>query len=71
MESYNRRLLDEKIERKLKSIDEAAENLQKLLNRLTPEKAAQCTSLNVLIAGSLSYTRSDGINVVSLGHLYA
>ena len=54
-----------------KSIDEAAENLQKLLNRLTPEKAAQCTSLNVLIAGNSSYTRKDGINVISLGHLYA
>ena len=54
-----------------KSIDEAAVNLQKLLNRLTTEKAAQCTSLNVLIAGSSSYTRKDGINVVSLGHLHA
>jgi len=54
-----------------KSIDDAAENLQKLLNRLTPEKAAQCASLNVLIAGTSSYTRKDGVNVVSLGHLYA
>ena len=54
----------------VKSIDKAAENLQKLLNRLTPEKAAQCASLNVLIAGNSSYTRNDGVNVVSLGHLY-
>ena len=54
-----------------KSIDEAAENLQKLLTRLHPEKAAQCTSLNVLIAGNASYTRKDGVNVISLGHLYA
>jgi len=54
-----------------KSIDEAAENLQKFLNRLTPEKAAQCASLNVLIAGASSYARKDGVNVVSLGHLYA
>ena len=54
-----------------KSIDDAAENLQKLLNRLTPEKAAQCASLNVLIAGTSSYTRKDGVNVVSLGHLFA
>ena len=53
-----------------KSIDDAAENLKKLLSRLTPEKAAQCTSLNVLIAGNSSYTRKDGVNVVSLGHLY-
>ncbi|MDR0438466.1 MAG: DUF4143 domain-containing protein [Bacteroidales bacterium] len=54
-----------------KSIDEAANNLQKLLTRLTPEKAAQCVSLNVLIAGTSSYTRKDGVNVVSLGHLFA
>jgi predicted AAA+ superfamily ATPase len=53
-----------------KSIDEAAGNLQKLLTRLTPEKAVQCSSLNVLIAGSSSYTRKDNINVLSLGHLF-
>jgi len=53
-----------------KSIDEAADNLQKLLTRLTPEKAAQCASLNVLIAGTSSYTRKDNVNVVSLGHLF-
>ncbi|MCL2651994.1 MAG: DUF4143 domain-containing protein [Candidatus Azobacteroides sp.] len=54
-----------------KSIDEAVDNLQKLLTRLTPEKAAQCVSLNVLIAGTSSYTRKDNVNVVSLGHLFA
>ena len=53
-----------------KSIDEAADNLQKLLTRLTPEKATQCASLNVLIAGVSSYKRTDNINVVSLGHLF-
>ena len=53
-----------------KSIDEAADNLKKLLKRLTPEKAAKCVSLNVLIAGASSYTRKDNINVVSLGHLF-
>ena len=53
-----------------KSIDEAIANLQKLLTRLTPEKAAQCVSLNVLIAGTTSYTRKEKVNVVSLGHLF-
>jgi predicted AAA+ superfamily ATPase len=53
-----------------KSIDEAAGNLQKLLTRLAPGKAAHCTSLNVLIAGSSSYTRNDNVNVISLGHLF-
>jgi len=53
-----------------KSINEAADNLQKLLTRLTSEKAAQCVSLNVVIAGSSSYTRKDKVNVVALGHLF-
>jgi predicted AAA+ superfamily ATPase len=52
------------------SIDEAAGSLQKLLTRLTPEKAARCASLNVLIAGSSSYTRKDNVNVIALGHLF-
>jgi predicted AAA+ superfamily ATPase len=52
------------------SIDEAANNLQKLLTRLMPEKAAQCASLNVIIAGSSSYTRKDNVNVIALGHLF-
>lgn len=53
-----------------KSIDEAVVNLQKLLTRLSPEKAKRFTSLNILIAGSSSYTRKDNINVVSLCHLF-
>jgi predicted AAA+ superfamily ATPase len=52
------------------SINEAANNLQKLLGRLVPEKAAQCGSLNVIIAGNQSYTRKDGVNVIALGHLF-
>ena len=52
------------------SIEEAANNLRKFLTRLTPEKSAQCQSLNVIIAGNLSYTRKDGINVIALGHLF-
>ena len=53
-----------------KTIDEATDNLQKLLTRLTPEKAAQCASLNVIIAGVSSYSRNDHVNVISLGHLF-
>jgi len=48
----------------------AADHLQKMLTRLTPQKTAQCLSLNVLISGSSSYTRKDKVNVVSLGHLF-
>ena len=53
-----------------KSIDEAADKLQKLLTRLSPEKVSRCASLNVLVAGSLSYTRKDRVHVVALGHLF-
>ena len=59
MANYNERLLDRKIE---KNSNQQVE--------LTPEKAAQCISLNVLIAGSSSYTRTDKVNVISLGHLF-
>jgi predicted AAA+ superfamily ATPase len=50
-------------------IDEGASNLQKMYKRLTPGKQADMRSLNVLTAGSASYTRPDGVNVVSLGHI--
>jgi predicted AAA+ superfamily ATPase len=53
------------------SIEDAAHSLRKLLTRLSPEKSAQCQSLNVITAGNLSYTRKDGINVIALGHLAA
>jgi len=52
------------------SIENAANSLRKFLTRLSPEKSAQCQSLNVIIAGNLSSTRKDGINVIALGHLF-
>jgi len=52
------------------AIDEAAAGFAKLETRLTPEKWAQCRSLNIITAGQSSYRRPDGINVIALAHLY-
>jgi|GEM_PF-3341294 len=35
----------------------------------TESRAEANTSLNVITAGSTSYTRPDGVNVIALGHL--
>ena len=50
-------------------IDQAATNLKKLasiidLNRVNPPK-----SLNIITGTGISYTRADGINVISVGSL--
>lgn len=52
-------------------IDEAVANLGKLRSRLTPQKVARLAALCVVTGGQASYTRPDGIHVVSLGHLCA
>jgi predicted AAA+ superfamily ATPase len=52
-----------------KNIDDAADHLQSLAKKVSEKRANQLASLNVLTAGSTSYSRSDGVNVVSLGHL--
>ena len=52
-------------------VDSAASNLAKLAGKVSPQRAAQLRSLNVVTAGTTSYTRPDGVNVVALGHLGA
>jgi predicted AAA+ superfamily ATPase len=52
-----------------KNIDDAADHLQSLAKKVSEKRANQLASLNVLTAGNTSYSRSDGVNVVSLGHL--
>ena len=54
-----------------KNIELAAHNLTSLAAKVSEKRAGQLASLNVLTAGTTSYTRPDGINVVSLGHLGA
>lgn len=50
-------------------IDQAAANLRKLRGKVADSVAGRLCSLNVLTAGPTSYTRPDGVNVVSVGHL--
>jgi predicted AAA+ superfamily ATPase len=50
-------------------INEGAENLKNLYTKLSDAKKKDMMSLNVLTAGNTSYTRPDGVNVVSLGHI--
>lgn len=51
-------------------IAEAVQNLEKFKGRLTDSKLKNLTSMNILVAGDISYTRKDGINIISLGHLF-
>ncbi len=50
-------------------IDSAAANLKKLREKVSQQRVGQLRSLNVTTAGKTSLTRSDGVNVVALGHL--
>ena len=52
-----------------KNIDMAATNLRSLAAKVSEQRADQLASLNVLTAGTASYTREDGVNVIALGHL--
>ena len=54
-----------------KNIELAANNLKALKSKVSEKRSSQLASLNILTAGSTSYTRPDGINVVALGHLGA
>ena len=50
-------------------IDEAAANLHKLVSVLDDKKVAPPKSLNIITGTGISYTRTDGINVISLASL--
>jgi predicted AAA+ superfamily ATPase len=50
-------------------IDEAAENLKKFVSILDTKKIKQPNSLNIITGTGISYTRKDGINVISLASL--
>ena len=51
--------------------DEAAANLSKLVSILDSKKTKPPRSLNIITGTGISYTRNDGINVISLGSLGA
>ena len=50
-------------------IDEAAENLNKFVSVLDDKKVKPPKSLNIITGTGISYTRNDGINVISLASL--
>lgn len=50
-------------------VEEAAANLLKFRNVVDPSKTVAPASLNIITGGNMSYTRSDGINVISLASL--
>lgn len=54
-----------------KAIDAAARSLHALESKVSPQRAAELRAKVVLTAGSTSYTRTDGIQVVSIGHLFS
>ncbi|MDR0834704.1 MAG: DUF4143 domain-containing protein [Candidatus Symbiothrix sp.] len=49
--------------------DEAAHNLTKLVEVLDKEKVKPPKSLNIITGTGMSYTRADGINVISIASL--
>ena len=50
-------------------IDEAAANLSKFVNQLDLSKVKAPKSLNIVTGTGISYTRNDGVNVISLSSL--
>lgn len=52
-------------------IDEAVSNLKKLEATLDLDKVGRPKSLNVIVGTGISYTRPDGINIISLSSLGA
>jgi len=49
--------------------DEAARNLLKLNSVIDTKKSSKPASLNIITGTGMSYTRPDGINVISLASL--
>ena len=52
-------------------VDAAAGNLLRFRDAIDPSKTALPASLNIITGGNMSYTRPDGVNVISLASLGA
>lgn len=50
-------------------IEDAAINLKKFVAQLDPKRTKVPASLNIITGTGISYTRNDGINVISIGSL--
>lgn len=53
------------------NLQRAAASLRALRAKVSEQRARQLCTLNVVTAGAESYIRSDGVNVIALGHLFA
>ena len=53
------------------NIDRAATTMARLQNRVSADKWSRLGSMNVITAGTASYRRDDGVQVIALGHLAA
>jgi hypothetical protein len=51
-------------------IEEGAKHLKLFKNKLLDNVQKKCISLNIVTTQKISYTRDDGINVISLCDLY-
>ncbi|MDR3124842.1 MAG: DUF4143 domain-containing protein [Endomicrobium sp.] len=51
------------------NIKKAEDNLNKLKKSVNKRKLEDLTSLNIITGGEYSYTNSNGINIISIGHL--
>ncbi len=50
-------------------IEEAAANLIKFYHKIDADKTPKPSSLNIITGTGMSFTRTDGINVISLASL--
>ncbi|MDR3187702.1 MAG: DUF4143 domain-containing protein [Prevotellaceae bacterium] len=50
-------------------VEEAAQNLKKFARNIDTQKAKPPQSLNIIVGTGMSFTRPDGINVISVGSL--
>ncbi len=67
---YKQRISDKELQRKLNASG-AAVSLKKLVSILDTKKTKPPGSLNIITGTGISYTRNDGINVISLASLGA
>lgn len=69
VQKYNREWCAFEIKLGVGQIEEAAKNLNKFVSILDFQKVAPPKSLNIITGTGISYTRNDGINVISLASL--
>ena len=69
VQKYNGDWIAFEIKLGIGQIEEAAVNLKKMVSILDEKKSNLPKSLNIITGTGISYTRSDGINVISLASL--